>query len=201
MGILNYALAGLLILVAVYAVYRFAGALKAYRAFRGQRLVVCPETREPAAVRLAASELAMDVLAGSPHLRLSDCSRWPERQNCGQDCLGQVEADPERCLVWNLVADWYRGKKCVYCGKEFGTINWLDHRPAVVDTEGRTVQWTELRVEKLPEVFSTHWPACWDCHVAEKFRHEHPELVVDRQRRKSPRPAKPLFRNDRSRGQ
>lgn len=182
MGILNYALAGLLVLVIVYAVYRLAVALKAYRTFRGRRLVLCPETRKPAAVRLAAGELAMDVLAGSPHLRLSDCSRWPERQNCGQDCLSQVEADPEKCLVWNLVADWYRGKKCVYCGKEFAAINWLDHRPAVVDTEGRTVQWTGIPVEKLPEVFSTHWPVCWDCHIAEKFRHEHPELVVDRQR-------------------
>ena len=26
----------------------------------------------------------------------------------------------------------------------------------------------------------THLPVCWNCHIAESFRREHPELVVDR---------------------
>jgi hypothetical protein len=32
----------------------------------------------------------------------------------------------------------------------------------------------------LLDVFSTHRPVCWNCHVTETFRRLHPELVVDR---------------------
>jgi hypothetical protein len=32
----------------------------------------------------------------------------------------------------------------------------------------------------LPEVFLTYAPVCWDCHIAETLRREHPELIVDR---------------------
>ena len=38
--------------------------------------------------------------------------------------------------------------------------------------------WAPL--EKLQEVLATHWPVCWNCHVAETFRREHPELVAHR---------------------
>jgi hypothetical protein len=181
MANVTYILAGLLVLVGIYAAFRLMAALSAYQRFRGKRLVRCPETRKPAAVSVAAGELAVGILGGEPRLRLSECSRWPERQECGQECLSQVEADPASCLVWNLIADWYRGKKCVYCGREFGAINWHDHRPALADEQGTTVQWTEVPAEQLPEVLSTHWPVCWDCHIAEKFRHDHPDLVVERQ--------------------
>jgi hypothetical protein len=42
------------------------------------------------------------------------------------------------------------------------------------------VQWSEIPAEKLQEVMRTHQPVCWNCHIAETFRREHPELVVDR---------------------
>ena len=34
--------------------------------------------------------------------------------------------------------------------------------------------------EQLPEIFATHQPVCWNCHIAESFRRLHPELVTDR---------------------
>jgi len=37
-----------------------------------------------------------------------------------------------------------------------------------------------IPAEKLQEVLRTDWPVCWNCHVAETFRREHPELVVNR---------------------
>ena len=176
----RYLLYSLAALVLLYVVLRLIEALRVYLQFRGNRLVTCPETRRPAGVRVAAVEVAEGFLVGRPQLRLSECSRWPERADCGQDCLSQVEADPQKCLVWNIVNQWYAGKSCVYCKKPFGEIHWHDHRPALVDQDLKTVQWTQVPIEQLPELLDTHRPVCWDCHIAESFHREHPELVTDR---------------------
>jgi hypothetical protein len=46
--------------------------------------------------------------------------------------------------------------------------------------EGRTFGWGEVPAERLPEVLGTHLPVCWNCHIAETFRRQHAELVIDR---------------------
>ena len=169
--------------VAAWPVYRLVAAARTYFRFRGERLVVCPETERAASVHVATGKAAVKTFAGMRGVRLDECSRWPERAGCGQDCLSQVEADPASCLVWNIVHQWYAGKKCALCGKAFQHIDWHDHRPALLDSDGKTVQWTEVPPELLPDYFATHWPVCWDCHIAESFRHEHPELVTNRRPR------------------
>ena len=84
-------------------VVRAVPAVRAYLEFRGKRLVTCPETQKPAAIDVAAGEAAVGAFLSEPTLRLKECSRWPERADCGQDCLQQVEANPETCLIWNMV--------------------------------------------------------------------------------------------------
>jgi hypothetical protein len=168
------------ILAAVLVVVGLRRALRTYLKFRGKRLVSCPETHQAAAVRVAAGKAALEATVGNQELRLSECSRWPERGNCPQGCLAQIEEAPKACLVWTIISRWYQGQKCVYCRKPFGEIHWHDHPPALVDNERRTVQWDEIRAEKLQEALGTHFPVCWNCHIAEAFRREHPELVVDR---------------------
>jgi hypothetical protein len=182
MGGFEFGLGALIAAAAAFLIYRGLLALRTWLEFRGQRLVTCPETHRPAAVEVAAGDVAAAAFRRAPVLRLKECSRWPEREGCGQDCLSQVEADPAGCLVWNIVNDWYAGKRCAYCKKPFGHINWHDHRPALLDRNGRTVQWTAVPAERLLDVFQAHLPVCWDCHVAESFRREHPELVTDRPR-------------------
>ncbi|MBZ5701361.1 MAG: hypothetical protein LAN84_05890 [Acidobacteriia bacterium] len=176
----NFLLIATLVLAAgVILVGCFVG-VRTYLRYRGKMLITCPETGKAAAVKVDATQAVRESLVGHAKIRLEECSRWPERQNCGQECLSQVEADPEKCLVWTTVAKWYEGKSCAYCHKPFGEIHWHDHRPALVGPAGKSVQWNEIRAERLPEFFATHLPVCWDCHIAETFRHEHPELVVDR---------------------
>ncbi len=161
-------------------VFRGVASIRVFLKFRGKRLVTCPETHKPAAVEVAAGKAAKQALVGTVDLRLSDCSRWPEREACGQECLEQIVAAPEDCLVRTIVSNWYRGQTCLYCGKPFGEINWLEHPPALVASDLKTVEWKDVPAEKLPELFSTHWPVCWNCHIAQTFRREHPDLVVDR---------------------
>ena len=160
--------------------FRAIPGIRAYFQFRGKRLVTCPETQKPEAVEVAAGEAAVGAFLTEPTLRLHECSRWPERQDCGQECLQQIEIDPQNCLVWSVVSKWYEGKSCVFCHKQIGPLHHLDHAPALLGPDFKTVEWNQIRPEQLPEVFSTHQPVCWNCHVAESFRRLHPELVVDR---------------------
>jgi hypothetical protein len=161
-------------------VFRAIPGLRAFFDFRGKRIVTCPETHKPVAVNVDAKQAALGAFLSEPTLRLNQCSRWPERQDCGQECLQQVEADPENCLVWNIVSKWYEGKRCVFCHKHVA-LQHLDHAPALLGPDYETVEWNQVRTERLPEVLRTHRPVCWNCHIAMHFRHVHPELVVDRE--------------------
>lgn len=177
-----------LLAVAVVAVvvgailFRVFPVLQTYSLYRGKRLITCPETLTKEAVNVAARKAAVWAFVGEPVLRLDQCSRWPERQDCGQECLQQIEADPENCLVWNMVSNWYEGQRCVFCHKQFGPLHHLDHKPGLLGPEHTTIEWDHIQPEQLLDVFSTHKPVCWNCHVAETFRREHPELVVERKR-------------------
>src|SRR5713226_10541175 len=93
---------------------------------------------------------------------------------------------PTKLLVWAKVSDWYRARVCVYCHKPFGELHWHDHRPALLSPDRKTVQWSDVAAEKLPELFETHLPVCWSCHIAETFRGEYPERVVDRPGNRGP---------------
>ena len=104
--------------------------VRAYWRARGKRLVTCPETHCAAAVELDAKGAGLKAFRGGIYHCLQDCSRWPERQGCAQDCLVQVEALGQRCLVRSVVAEWYQGKACVYCHKAVDSVaEWTGHIP------------------------------------------------------------------------
>jgi hypothetical protein len=128
---------------------------------------------------MPAGAIAREALLNSPRLRLNECSGWPDRQNCGQDCLKQIEAAPEDCLVRTIISEWYQGRQCAYCREVFGKMKWHDSPQALMDSDRRTFLWSDVPAESLPDVLRTHQPVCWNCHMAETFRREHPELVMD----------------------
>ena len=66
-----------------------------YNRYSGSRPVKCPENQQPAVVSIDARQAAATEMDGRPDLRLSDCTRWPERSKCDQACLSQaVQAEP-----------------------------------------------------------------------------------------------------------
>ena len=155
--------------------------LRAYWVSRGKRLVTCPETHCATSVELDDKGAGWKALRGESYYRLQSCSRWPEKQDCAQDCLQQIETLGQGCLVHNIVAEWYHGKTCVYCHKSVDNVEeWAGHAPALLTPDNKTLAWAELPPEKLPEAFERYQPVCWSCHIAETFRREHPELVTDR---------------------
>lgn len=166
---------------------------KTYRRFRGKMVVTCPETNQTVGVDVDATHAALAATHGDPELRLKTCTRWPERQNCGQECLSQIEKSPEDCLVRTTLDEWYSHRECAICGKKFEAVDSYDHkagfdydrRPALLSPKGQVVEWDEIPIETLPQVLETYQAVCWDCLIMETFRRKHPEMVVERPRTKA----------------
>ncbi len=175
----------LLIACIVAATVAVLGGVAAFNflRYRGARFVKCPEDSRVQAVTVDASKAAFSAAIGNPQLELKECTRWPEMQDCGQDCLRQIEYGPQDCLVRNVVAHWYKGRRCAVCGHVFSEIHWHDHAPALLGADGRTLQWSEVPLARLTAYMDSNEPVCWDCHVVQTFRREHPELVVYRKER------------------
>ena len=177
---MKYVLLILGVAIAIGLAIELVRMLRTFRKFHGKRIVSCPETHEAAAVSVAAGKATVQAAMGAQHLALSECSRWPGKEACGQECLEQIEEAPKACLVNTIVNQWYARRKCVFCRQPFHQIHWHDHPPALLNERERTVEWKDVPPEKLQEIFKTHLPVCWSCHVAETFRRTRPELVVDR---------------------
>ena len=64
--------------------------LRQFFSFRGPLVVRCPETNEIAIIHVDAAHAAVTSIVDDPHLRLTACSRWPERQNCDRACLSRI---------------------------------------------------------------------------------------------------------------
>jgi len=147
----------------------------------GTRVITCPDTGETEGVEIDAFRGAVaDVFRPVPHLRLKDCSRWPEKQDCDQACIHQIEQAPDGCRLQTLLERWYEGKTCFWCEKTFAFIHWHDHRPALRSPEGKLVEWSDVEPEDVYSTLDTHAPVCFNCFIAESFRHEHPDMVVNR---------------------
>lgn len=63
------------------------GFAAVYYHFNKKRVVTCPETKGLAEVEIDARRAACSSFFGVPRLRIKDCTRWPRRKDCAQDCL------------------------------------------------------------------------------------------------------------------
>ena len=173
---------GLAIVVLAGVAITAARAVRLWWTYRGARVVNCPENLRPAGVYVNAAHAATSPFGEPRELRLSSCSRWPERAGCGQECLRQIEAAPEDCLVRTIVAEWYAGKRCATCGNPFGNISSPGAKPAVLCADKNSVEWNQIPAERLPETLAAASPICFACHMGSLLVRNHPELAVDRHR-------------------
>lgn len=169
-----------LVLIATASFFGIRWLVTAYSRYRGTKIVTCPETGRPAVVEVDALHASLTSTVGPPDIRLEKCSRWPIKEQCGQQCLTDLDVAPDQCLVSGVLMRWYSDKNCVYCKKTFPELHWLDHRPALRSPDGKLLSWNEVNLDKLRNVLETHAPVCWDCYIAQRFRLDHPELVVFR---------------------
>jgi hypothetical protein len=163
--------------------------LREFLKHRRARVVTCPETNDEAAVSLDAL-----FAASRGVLRLSACSRWPERAGCNQACLAQITSSPDGCLLDSIVTSWYMGKSCVSCGRPIGKIVWHEGPPALRAPDGTTFEWKDAMPQDVPRLFRTHQPLCWYCNNVAELARMHPELAFQRRRPTAPSP--PALRGD-----
>src|SRR3954454_14212048 len=83
-----------LLLLAVLVVYVGIAIRTAIR-MRGNHVVVCPETQQPAGVKVDLGHAATTAVWEKADVRLTTCSRWPERAGCDQPFQAQIEAEPD----------------------------------------------------------------------------------------------------------
>jgi hypothetical protein len=173
-----YVIVTMLFAVAIYFGVRYF--IKASRRFGGARVIICPETGKQAMVEVDTSRAALTSLVGRADIRLESCWRWPLQADCGQRCLLQLDVAEDDCLVRSVLIKWYQGQKCIFCERRFGEIDFTDHKPALFTPEGITVELAEVPIAAVKEAMATYQPVCWNCHIAQTFYHEHPDLVVER---------------------
>ncbi len=189
----SYLVVAAIALALIYVGVQFS---RAYFRLRGERVVSCPADQTRAAVNISAGTAAVGAVFGSPSFRVTTCSHWPERHDCGRQCVSQIESAPVDCLVRTQLTNWYHGKTCAVCHRAIGEIDWYERRPALLQPDGVTVAWTDVDAVHLDGIFRTHRPVCFDCHVAETFRRTHPELVLDN-RYAAPPPGRAHAHSDR----
>jgi hypothetical protein len=120
---------GFLLVIAGSALILLMPALwgrEIYHQYSAPRAVTCPETRQQVGVTIDARYAATTGLCGTSDFRLSDCTRWPERAKCGQECLpealrnepytiGEVHIPKSRRQIYHLpvllagFVAWYVG--------------------------------------------------------------------------------------------
>jgi hypothetical protein len=151
-------------------------AFAAWFKMRGTRVIVCPETQQPAAVEVDAAHAAVSAILERPDLRLKSCSRWPEREQCKQTCVQQVAIAPHDTFASSLLKHFFDGKACALCHRAISPVHIGAKKPGVLNPISRDVlAWEEIRAQDLPALFETHVPICSNCQIVKTFCRKHPD--------------------------
>jgi hypothetical protein len=155
-------------------------AVRAWRTYRGVHVIRCPETGQPAAVRVDTRRAAMEAAAErTPTPRLASCSRWPEKAGCDQACVPRIQRAPDETRLETILEDIFTGQSCTLCGRVITGTSAAGRRPAFRAADGRTTPCDAITAERVYDTWETDDVICWNCDVAETFRREHPERVTD----------------------
>jgi hypothetical protein len=169
-----------LLVLAVLVVYLVI-ALRTWSRVRGTRVVVCPETQRPVAVKVDVGHAVASALWEKADVKLTACSRWPERQDCDQPCVRQIETKPAETAPATIATHFFTGERCAICTRPIEAPNRMTLQPGFMDAATHKVQsWDEVPPQDLAEAMATRRPLCANCTLAETFRQRFPDRVTDR---------------------
>jgi hypothetical protein len=88
------------------------------------------------------------ALRGEEHERLHLCSRWPEKGDCGQECLAQVDPMPEN--LERLLKRWYQDKSSAICERALTPADWRRSRLALLNEKQKLFELRHMQLDKIP---------------------------------------------------
>ena len=156
-------------------------SLKSYFRNRGRKTVICPENREPVTVEMDSKYALQTALRGQEHERLQSCSRWPDKEDCGQECLAQIDPTPEN--LERLLQKWYQGKTCAICARALTPADWRRSRLALLNEKQKLFELRHMHLDELPSALDQMVPLCWNCHQEERARQAEPPRLLKGDRR------------------
>jgi hypothetical protein len=170
-----------LLLIGIVLVVYAGIAFSTWIRLRGTRVVTCPETGKPAAVKVDAGHAAATAVLDQPDLKLACCSRWPERAGCDEPCVTEIVEGGSDTLPKTIAARFFEGKRCAICGHPIDPINSATLQPGVLHPlTHEAFAWNEILPQDLPDVLAWRQAVCANCTLAESFRRRFPDRVVDR---------------------
>jgi hypothetical protein len=150
--------------------------------FAARRLLTCPETRHAASVKIDVRHRLLTLLRGQEKLRLASCSRWPGRQPCGEECLLQIDLNPE--LLDRALRLWAEGKPCALCQRPLAEGDWRGGHFSGLDQDGKLVTPAEMQLRDLPMALERYRPVCWPCNLTQCLMRQPILLKGDRRGRR-----------------
>ena len=147
-------------------------SLQNYFRNRGRQSVTCPGSGKSADVTVDRKFAFQTALRGQEHSRLESCSRWPEKGDCGQECLAEIEPSPEN--IERLLTKWYEGKSCAICALRLSPSDWRRNRLAVLNADNKIFELREMTLDRLQASLENMRPLCWTCHQEERARQPMP---------------------------
>ena len=151
-------------------------SLQSYYRNRGRQSVTCPDSGEPADVEVDSKFAFSSALRGAEHSQLQSCSRWPEKGDCGQECLEQLEDSPEN--IERFLTKWYEGKSCAICQRALTPSDWRRSRLAVLNQQQQLFELRQMFLETLQSALEDMRPLCWTCHQEERERQAVPARIL-----------------------
>lgn len=155
----------LLTLVGVLVVVYAFVALATYLRTSGPQLIV-PDSPQP----WASGEMAGRGEALHSH----------------EDATAPGPAAPAGTRAGDLLRAWFAGKNCAICERPIPPIHRIEQHPGLMNPESpapeqNLISWEQFaRDERLPDILETHVAVCSNCVMAETFRRQYPDLVVER---------------------
>ena len=155
-------------------------SLRNYYRNRGPQSVKCPDSRQRADIEVDRKFAFWTALRGQEHTRLQSCSRWPEKSDCGQECLAQIDPSPEN--VERVLTKWYEGKSCALCNRPLTPADWQHSRLGVLNQQHQLLELRQLRLQEVALRLDQMQPLCWTCHQEEGARQARPTRVLKGER-------------------
>ena len=150
-------------------------SLQNYYQNRGRRSALCPDSGQPVYIKVDHEYAFWTALRGVEHSRLKSCSRWPEKGDCGQECLTQINPSPEN--VNRLLSRWYEGKSCAICERSLSPSDWRRSRLALLNEQHKLFELRHMHLDELQSTLQHMRPLCWNCHQEERARQAAPARI------------------------